>query len=169
MDDWLAGIGRPGWGLIAPLAVGVLLGLWIYLRGRETLDRPKSPRTPPPDPPPSPPAADPLHDPFLFGGIGEKRAAPRRRGNAVPVLIAGAGGEGPERRAWVVDRSVSGLAIETDEPVAEGALWTVRAAEKPACPWVDVVVRSCRASNGTWVVGCQFRRTPSSTVLLFFG
>jgi hypothetical protein len=121
---------------------------------------------------PAPPAkadAGPPVDVFVHGSSQERRATPRRRGNSVEVFLADSPDKSPVH-GWVVDRSVGGLCLLVDKPVPEGAVLQVRPRTAPeATPWTAVEIRSCRAENGEWEVGCQFVKSPQWNVLLLFG
>jgi len=104
------------------------------------------------------------------GVTRDRRAAPRRRvGRPVEVLLDdGSGAEAAN--GWVVDRSLGGVGLVADAPVAVGAVLKVRArAATEATPWVEVTVRTCKRDGTQYELGCQFRRTPDWSVLLQFG
>lgn len=110
-------------------------------------------------------------DPFMFGSALEKRTAHRRRGNSVRILLADAQSDAAPHEGWVIDRSVGGLCLlveQQDYPV--GTVLNVRAASAPATtPWTQVEVRDSRKKERGWELGCQFKQTPSWSVLLLFG
>jgi hypothetical protein len=100
---------------------------------------------------------------------GDKRTNFRRRDNVVEIFLATGPGVEP-RRAWVVDRSSSGLGIVVKIDVAPGSVIGVRPVEAPAsAPWVDVEVRSCAPNGKHFRLGCKFLQTPEWGVLLMFG
>src|SRR5438105_2132799 len=77
-----------------------------------------------PHPPPVPDR--PPADPFDHGSVRERRTAPRRQGNPVPVAVA-AGNEGAETlRGLVLDRSLGGLRLSLDHDIEEGAVVRLR-------------------------------------------
>jgi hypothetical protein len=100
----------------------------------------------------------------------DRRAAPRRRGgNTVEVRLDDGSGADP-LPAWVLDRSIGGLGVLADAPVAVGTPLKVRPKEAPeTTPWVEVTVRSCKRNGPRYELGCQFHRTPDWSVLLQFG
>jgi hypothetical protein len=169
MLDWLSEVGGLQWAGVASLTVGVLLAIWVYLRGKHAIERrPTLPQSGQARLPPA--AVPPEHDPFVMGSADDQRWAPRRRGNAITVQIADPGREDSPRRGWVLDRSAGGVALEVEEPAPPGAVWLIRVAEaRGSCPWVEAVVRNCRGEGSSWVVGCQFLRSPPSAVLMMFG
>jgi len=107
-------------------------------------------------------------DPFLEGSVQERRSAPRRSGNEVDVELDDPDEVLPPLPAWVTDRSVGGLRLSVECPVAEGKLLRVRA-RGPAARWVPIEVRSCQPSGNRWDLGCQFLKNPSYDVLMTFG
>jgi hypothetical protein len=153
--DWLA---EGYW--LAP-AIGGAACLLAYLLGRLFLvARPA-------------PAGPELNAPdeanFLRGLNRDRRAAPRRRGNSVEVEMVNAGDETPVR-GWVVDRSIGGLGVLVDNPIAAGTVLRVRPRfAKAGTPWTEVTVRSSRPEGGQHELGCQFHRTPNWSLLLMFG
>jgi hypothetical protein len=73
-------------------------------------------------------------------------------------------------RAYVLDRSSTGLRISVSARLIIGAPLRVRAENAPAeSPWVDATVRWCTESKDKFEVGCEFARTPPWNVLLLFG
>ena len=100
---------------------------------------------------------------------GEKRESFRRRDRVVEIMLAVAPGVEP-RRAWVVDRSTSGLGILVKVEVAPDTVIGVRPMDAPtSAPWVDVEVRSCAAQGKHFRLGCKFLQTHEWGVLLMFG
>jgi hypothetical protein len=149
-------------------AVGICCAALVLLfarprRGRE------------PAPPPAPERPAPRRgifgtDPFVSGSPSDKRAAPRRRGAPVPVLLSDGGGRVEPVSGAVLDRSRGGLAIAAPAPVPTGAVLGVRAElHRRDMPWVQVKVRHCRRDGSDWVLGCQFLSPPPWNVLLLFG
>ena len=106
---------------------------------------------------------------FVFGSVKGEWLALRRRGNPVAVLISDATATAPPRPGAVIDRSLGGLGLAMDVPAQVGTILTVRPASSPSIPWLQVVVRGCRQREADWRVGCQFVRTPPSSVLCEFG
>jgi hypothetical protein len=158
-----------GWETWLALGVGLGCALLAVVVGRVLLaERPA--QVPRQLRPPLVKEAAARPDPFVQGSAGERRATLRRGGNPVAVLIADAEARERPRYGWVLDRSMGGLGLSVDEPVSEGTILSVRAANAPPnIAWVQVAVRSCRQEGASWDLGCQFVRTPSWGVLLLFG
>lgn len=115
-------------------------------------------------PPPAPIAASQSHT-----GV-EQRAAFRRVGNAVLILIADKDGQSKPRQAWVIDRSRRGLRIAVETDLAVGSFHAVRPVNAPpTMPWCDVEVRHCESSDGHSEVGCRFCQPPPVQILMLFG
>jgi len=109
-------------------------------------------------------------DPFIEGSSSERRTAPRRRGNSVPILVSDADGVASPRHGIVVDRSIGGLGLRLDLEVPVGSVITVRPEEaSPGASWIQVEVIRCTQVGDSWRVGCQFLRTPAYATLLLFG
>jgi hypothetical protein len=109
-------------------------------------------------------------DPFVHGGSSERRAALRRGGNPVAVLISDAETRAKPSTGWVIDRSTGGLCLSVPEPVVEGTVLSVRTSNAPeSIPWVQLEVKNCRLVGKEYELGCQFVRTPPWSVLLLFG
>lgn len=109
----------------------------------------------------------------LDGVSRDRRVAPRRGGNHIEVMVQLAGDQ-PLLRAWVLDRSIGGLGLLSDQPLQPGTVLKVRPTDAPnTTPWTDVSVRSCRPTDDTsdnrYDVGCQFVGTPNWNQLLTFG
>src|SRR5262245_32834657 len=102
-----------------------------------------------------------------LGKRRDKRSALRRKGEPVKVLVTGAAPE--PLPGLVVDRSRGGLGLVLHQQVPTGTVLGVRAGAAPEdLPWVQVMVRHCRAHGDSWKVGCQFvEKLPWSVVLLF--
>jgi hypothetical protein len=99
----------------------------------------------------------------------ERRAAPRRKGNQIEVLLADDSEREP-MRGWVIDRSMGGLCLVVERPLTEGSVLSVRPRQAPqTAPWTAVEIRSCRAEEDQWEVGCRFVQTPQWNDLLLFG
>jgi hypothetical protein len=153
--SWLA---ERGW--VGPAIGMVLFGLAFWAGRRFLAARPA----------PAGAGADVALAEAYKGVTRDRRAAPRRTvGRPVEVLIDdGSGAEAAN--GWVVDRSVGGVGVMADAPVAVGAVLKVRArAALETTPWVEVTVRSCKRDGTQFELGCQFRRTPDWNVLLQFG
>jgi hypothetical protein len=108
-----------------------------------------------------------LDDSFLAGVTQDRRAAPRRKGNAVDVQLVDSK-EQPPLRGWVLNRSQGGLGLLVDEAVPEGTVCRVRPSNSNS-GWIEVSVRYCRREGGQYELGCQFHRTPNWNELLQFG
>lgn len=106
----------------------------------------------------------------VFEGVSrDRRAAPRRKGNTVEVVI-NAQEEEAHLRGWVIDRSMGGLCIMAEEAIAEGSVVRLRPRNTgETLPWTEVTVRSCRRDGTHFELGCQFHRTPNWNLLLQFG
>jgi hypothetical protein len=156
-ETWLA----TGVGLACAL-LAVVVGRVLLAERRAAMPRPLRP--------PLVKQAAARPDPFVQGSAGERRATLRRGGNPVAVLITDADVKQRPRYGWVLDRSMGGLGLSVDEPVPQGTILSVRAANAPPnIAWVQLEVRSCRPEGESWDLGCQFLRTPSWGVLLLFG
>jgi len=100
----------------------------------------------------------------------EKRGFTRRSGNAVPVVFTTAGHEDALDNGWVVDRSSGGLCLSLEKPIDVGTFLRLRPSKAPVtAPWIDVQVRSCRADEANWELGCQFITIPPFNTLLLLG
>jgi hypothetical protein len=120
---------------------------------------------------PTRPAAGPesdLAENFLAGILTDRRATPRRPGNAVGVDLQDESGHALE--GWVLNRSLGGLCLVVDRAVAEGTALKVRPHRAPASiPWTAIQVKDCRPDCGLWELNCQFVQTPNCNTLLLFG
>jgi hypothetical protein len=143
-------------------AVGVVVAFAAYYFGRRLF----AGRT---APPPTRPGSGLCTDVFVHGSATERRAAPRRKGNCVEVVVV----EEPVKPAmdgWVRDRSVGGLCLLLDQPVPEGRELQVRPRNTTTTlPWTAVEVRSCRPGEDGFELHCRFIKTPEYNVLLLFG
>jgi hypothetical protein len=100
----------------------------------------------------------------------ERRSAPRRKGNPVPIQITNGNGEGDSVQGWVVDRSAGGLRLLVDEALTPGTLLVVRPTKAPpSFPWLQLRVKSCYPERKSWSLGCQFVQKPSWEDLQQFG
>jgi hypothetical protein len=122
-------------------------------------------------PPPSHPDQSPAIDPFLTSASPSRRAAPRRAGRHVDVLISDATQETPPHQGWVIDRSTGGLALGSIHAADIGTILSVRPLDgSETVPWVQVEVRQCSAlDHGSWRLGCKFVRPPPYSVMMLFG
>ena len=101
---------------------------------------------------------------------GEKRGFSRRSGNAVPVVFTMAGNDETLQNGWVVDRSAGGLCLSLEKPLEVGAFLRIRPSKaQVTAPWIDIQVKSCRADQANWELGCQFVTIPPFNTLLLFG
>jgi hypothetical protein len=115
------------------------------------------------------PAGAPVDTTFLRDVAVERRQAPRRQGNNVEVYLS-EGPDGVPWHGWVANRSVGGLCLLVEKPVAGGTVLNVRARGAPeSIPWAVVEVRTCLPAGGDWELHCGFVETPSWNVLLHFG
>jgi hypothetical protein len=100
----------------------------------------------------------------------ENRAAFRRVGNAVPILVAEMGSQRAPVEAWVIDRSRRGLRLALNQGLPVGSRFSVRPAQAPpTMSWCAVEVRHCSDARDHWEVGCRFLETPPVKVLMQFG
>jgi hypothetical protein len=161
----LMGLEQLPWDLVVPLGAGVVASSAAFVLSRWLCAAPSPAPLPPPKEKPTP-----QYDPFVQGSPTEQREAFRRGGNSVLVHLVDPQQEGNAQPAWVLDRSVGGLCLAVNEPIAEGSLRNVRAANAPtATPWVEIQVKSCRQASNDWELGCQFIKTPPWSVMLLFG
>jgi hypothetical protein len=101
---------------------------------------------------------------------GEKRGFNRRSGNAVPVVFTTTGSDNKLENGWVVDRSAGGLCLSLEKPLDIGTFLKIRPSKAPVtAPWIEIQVRSCRADEANWELGCQFITIPPFNTLLLFG
>ena len=108
-------------------------------------------------------------DPFQMGSASEKRAAHRRKGLSVRVVLCRAEGGTPVEGS-VVDRSLKGLGILLHRQFTRGTLLTVRPRDaSDKTPSVQVEVRNCRQKGNQWFLGCHFQRVPPANVLMLLG
>ena len=98
------------------------------------------------------------------------RAAPRRKGNPVPVMISNAGGTMDSFQGWVLDRSSGGLRVLVDQPVTVGTQLSVKPSKAHAgFPWIPIEIRSCQPERSSYALGVQFVEKPSWNELQAFG
>jgi hypothetical protein len=141
-------------------AIGVATCVVAYLVGRLFLvGKPK----------PSNDAAESMMSEFLQGITRDRRGAPRRKGSSVEVHLLLGEGQVPIP-GWVLDRSIGGLGVLTDQALPSGAVLKIRPKGVPEdTAWTDVTVRSCRRDGTQYEVGLQFHRTPNWSLMLQFG
>jgi hypothetical protein len=100
----------------------------------------------------------------------DRRAALRREGQPVRVLVAMSSLRHGAHEGYVLDRSTGGLKLALRISAAVGNTLQVRAANAPDnVGFVAVVVRSCRQNGDHFEIGCEFEKTPPWNVLLLFG
>src|SRR5262249_28242652 len=110
------------------------------------------------------------HDPFLQGMHDERRKSLRRKGKIVEVKVRDGDAQSDMGSGWVMDRSVGGMCVAMDEPLPVGAVLSVKVVRAPdSVPWVKLEVKSCRAREGRFELGCQFVQQPTWNVLMLFG
>jgi hypothetical protein len=111
-----------------------------------------------------------VRDPFSDGSASERRVAVRRKGNLVDVMATRGEDATAPWRATVTDRSVGGVRLLQNEAAAVGDEISIRPVRaKDDSTWIPLFVRDCRQTPTGWELGCQFERTPSSTVLWELG
>jgi hypothetical protein len=105
-----------------------------------------------------------------FKNPRERRAAFRRDGNPVWVIVAIDGSPDDQIIGAVLDRSTGGLCLSLPREEYVGRLLNVRAVNAPpAFPWTTVEVRHTQLRNDRWVTGCKFERKFLWSELLTFG
>jgi hypothetical protein len=110
------------------------------------------------------------YDPFLQGSQSDQRRAARRAGNPIEVFYTRLGNQSAAKRALVLDRSLGGLRLCTDEEIGPGmGLNILPVNASTLIPWVEVEVRECRPVDDSWELHCRFIKTPPWSVLLLFG
>ena len=143
-----------------PVAGGLVCGV-AFLVGRRMLV-----------PAPAPALAEETLMPgsVVYEGVSrDRRAAPRRKGNAIEVQL-NVGDDLPMILGWVLDRSVGGLCIMAEGPIPEGTVIRLRPRSvAESFPWTETTIRSCRKDGTSYELGCQFHRTPNWNLLLQFG
>jgi hypothetical protein len=147
-----------------PLAIGIGVGLLAITASKLTFLRRAHAA------PVRPAKAQEEYDPFTLGSPTEQRKSFRRTGNPTMVYLAQPDCKDQPKQGWVLDRSMGGLCILVDDEVEAGtSLAVIPVNAPPMTPWVDIEVRSCRASHDGFELGCQFVRTPAWSILLMFG
>ncbi len=108
----------------------------------------------------------PCADQFLT----ERRAAPRRTGNPIPVQVIDLVYPATAVSAWVVERSRDGVGLLVDEELAVGSLLSIHPVKgfRPREP-IQLHVKQCHPERHSWRVGCQFATPLSSLRLHLFG
>jgi hypothetical protein len=107
---------------------------------------------------------------LAVGGTASNRRTSLRREGTVEVVVQSPAFTGGEAPAYVVDRSTGGLRLALATGLAAGTALQVRAKHAPdTTPFVTVLVRSCRPTDGHFELGCEFEKTPPWNVLLLFG
>jgi hypothetical protein len=148
--------------------IGALSASLAFLFGRRFLARP-APAPAATAVPELPPDSTPLVTARLRKSDPDRRGAPRRKGNRIAVFLT----DDPDReplQGWVVDRSMGGLCVMVDKPLAPGIILNIRPRKAPqTAPWIPIQIRSCRADEGEWEIGCKFVGTPQWNDLLLFG
>ena len=100
----------------------------------------------------------------------DRRAALRRDGTPVEVVVTSPAFTAGKNQGYVLDRSTGGMRLALAAGMAPGSSLQVRAKNAPdASPWVTVVVRSCKNAGEHFELGCEFEQTPPWNVLLLFG
>ncbi len=121
-------------------------------------------------PPPPPRESAPSPDPFTHGSATNRRAALRRKGGQIKVLVSDAEARQDPCEGWVLDRSMGGLRISISQEIAVDSILRIRPHEAPIeTPWIQVQVTNCSKKEEYWEIGCKFERTPPYSVLLMFG
>jgi serine/threonine protein kinase len=103
-------------------------------------------------------------------GFPERRAAPRRGGNAVSLLIAESPSAAEPLRGWVLNRSPGGLGLMVEDAVEIDTIVHVQPqGANFGDRWFPVRVIYCFAERIRWRVGCQFVDRLSWDDLRVFG
>jgi PilZ domain len=158
-----AALGQIDWQFWLIAAAGAAVGLLILFLGI-FLTRGKKP-TAEIEP------EGPVHDPFTGGSTNDRRLAARRGGQPTKVEIQDPMDEKLIFAGYVTDRSMGGLRLMLERPVAANQILNVRSSDAPqTVPWIQVQVRRCtQQPDKTYAAGCQFVKTPAWAVLLTFG
>jgi hypothetical protein len=147
-----------------PLLVGMAVGLCAVTVSRLVFGRKKESVAPPE------PRQRVEFDPFTQGSPTEQRKSFRRQGNPIEVYVAVQGDKERPLRGWVLDRSMGGVCLQIAAELDPGAQLAVLPVNAPnTTPWVDIEVRSCRAVQEHFELGCRFAKTPAWSILLLFG
>lgn len=175
---------------------GVAVAIALYARGNEARlslekfrsrrrsfnGRPRKTKTPCPGAAASPshPATKPAQKTPAVEAVAprpvpgamqtERRAAPRRAGNPIPVLVGRFDLGAETLQGWVLNRSTGGLGILLEEPLEVGMLMQIRPSNAPlSTPWAQVRVLHCTPQRSSWCVGFQFAQKLSWGDLRLFG
>ncbi len=91
----------------------------------------------------------------------ERRREPRFPVDSLPVHISNADVTAPVWEGVVTNCSASGLGLRVDRGLDVGAILSVRPIHVPGhTVWALVEVKHCGESDGGWLIGCRFIRTP---------
>jgi hypothetical protein len=113
--------------------------------------------------------ASPELESALPGTGPERRTSPRRSGSCVAAHLTDDTDQDPVE-VWVMDRSLGGLCLLSEAPVAVGSKLRVRPRHASGRQlWTPVRVCACRRHREGWSVHCQFLHLPPMNVLLLFG
>lgn len=111
--------------------------------------------------------------PMIAQKSKDLRGASRRHGNTVEVHIAAPANKKDPNIGSVLDRSMGGMRIALYHEVDAGTVLAIRPVHADEMvPWVDIEVRSCKASTempGQFEVGCQYVKSPPYSIQLLFG
>jgi hypothetical protein len=102
------------------------------------------------------------------GLANERRTSPRRRGSCVAAHLTD-DSDGEPAEVWVVDRSLGGVCLLGEAPVAVGSQLRVRPRHASDPHWTPIRVRGCQRDRDGWMIHCQFLQIPPMNVLLLFG
>jgi hypothetical protein len=149
------------------ISVLVGMGLGYFTLGIGWMVASAFRRRPAPVEPPKPAAPPVMRGPEKSW---EKRGFTRRAGNAVPVVFTTSGNDDVMENGWVVDRSAGGLCLSLEKPLDVGTFLRIRPSKaQVTAPWIEIQVKSCRADEANWELGCQFVTIPPFNTLLLFG
>ena len=100
----------------------------------------------------------------------ERRATLRRKGNPVPIDFLTHHDMGEPLSGWVMDRSLGGLSLLTDEEIPEGTFLSIRPTNAPSSfLWIECQVRNCKRERNSWRIGLQFMQEVTWEELRLFG
>ena len=103
----------------------------------------------------------------------DQRVASRRLGNTVQVYVAPPDCKKDPNIGSILDRSMGGMRIALFYEVEAGTVIAIRPVHADEMvPWVDIEVRSCKASTeipGQFEVGCKYVKSPPYSIQLLFG
>jgi hypothetical protein len=147
-----------------PLLLGMAVGFLAIVVGKLAFFR-KSVRLDS-----APPRPKSEYDPFVQGSLSEQRKSYRRAGNPTHIYYAPVDRKDSPQRGWVLDRSMGGMCLLTEEEVQpQTILAVIPVNAPPMTPWVEITVCSCRACPEGFELGCKFVKTPAWAILLMFG